>query len=45
MIKGIGIDLTEIERMINTNISEKVFLSNEIQWVKMIHIDYLYFGA
>lgn len=32
MIKGIGIDLTEIERMIKTNISKKVFLANEIQW-------------
>jgi holo-[acyl-carrier protein] synthase len=32
MVKGIGIDLTEIDRMKNTNISQKVFLSSEIIW-------------
>jgi len=34
MIKGLGIDLTEIDRLKNTNISKKVFLPNEITWAK-----------
>ncbi|MBE1555420.1 holo-ACP synthase [Sporosarcina limicola] len=32
MIKGIGLDVVEIERMDNTNISKKVFLKSEINW-------------
>lgn len=34
MIKGIGIDITEIDRLKDTKILKKVFLPNEITWAE-----------
>ncbi|HHP1041354.1 TPA: holo-ACP synthase [Bacillus thuringiensis] len=40
MIKGIGIDITEIERWKNKKILQKLFTEQEVMWAKESYINY-----